>query len=131
MPMNGNSTDQLPPSTAATLLLPARPPSLAVAGLADEALQRRVAAAAKCAGSCDDEVWFPSSMLGHSAQDKYAAHARAACLGCPVAEECLELALRAEDAHGGGSHGVRGAIAPWERQAMIRSRRRTRTAVAS
>jgi Transcription factor WhiB len=128
-----HSTDQLPLSTAATppLRLPARPPSPAVAAMTDPSLQYRLAVAAKCAGSADDEIWFPASMVGHSAQQKYALHARAACLGCPVAEECLELALRAEDAHGGGSHGVRGAVAPWERAMMIRSRRRTRTAVAS
>lgn len=95
-----------------------------------ETLRRRVAAAAKCAGSCDDEIWFPSAMTGSSARAKYAEHARAACLGCPVAEECLELALRAENGPG-GSHGVRGAVAPWERQTMIRDRRRARTAVAS
>jgi hypothetical protein len=130
--MTVNPTDQKPASTAATpLLLPARPPSPDVTGMSGEALQRRVAAAAKCAGSCDDEIWFPASMLGHSARDKYAAHARAACLGCAVAGECLELALRAEDRLGGGSYGVAGATAPWERRQMIRSRRLARLAVAS
>lgn len=126
-----HSTDIEASSTATMLQLPARPPSPAVTGMTDTALQHRLAAAAKCAGSCDDEIWFPASMVGHSAQRKYTEHARAACVGCPVAEECLELALRAEDTHGGGSHGVRGAVAPWERQMMIRSRRLTRTAVAS
>jgi hypothetical protein len=130
--MIANPTDHLPLSTAATpSLLPSRQPSPPVTGMNDAALERRVAAAAKCARSADDATWFPSSMTGHSARAKYAQHARAACLGCTVADECLELALRAEDAQGGGSHGVRGGVAPWERQMMIRSRRRTRTAVAS
>ena len=129
--MSANPTDYLPLSTATTpLLLPAGPPSPAVAAMTDAALQRRLDAGAKCAGSADDEIWFPASMLGHDAQAKYAAHARAACLGCTVVGECLELALRAENGPG-GSHGVRGAVAPWERQTMIRARRDARTAVAS
>ena len=99
-----NSTDitperQAPPQAAALRLpLPALLPCPEVAGMSGEALSHRVALAAK-----------------------FAAHARAACLGCPVTEECLELALRAEGVK--GAHGVRGATAPWERQEMIRARR--------
>jgi hypothetical protein len=122
-----NSTDitperQAPPSPAALCLpLPALFPCPEVAGMSGEALAHRVAAAAKCAGDSDDATWFPAPIRGHSARAKFAAHARAACLGCPVTEECLELALRAEGVK--GAHGVRGATAPWERQEMIRTRR--------
>jgi hypothetical protein len=89
--------------------------------MSGEALSHRVALAAKCAGDSDEATWFPAPIRGHSARAKFAAHARAACLGCPVTEECLELALRAEGVK--GAHGVRGATAPWERAEMIRARR--------
>ena len=69
-------------------------------------------------------------MPGSRARRQYAEYARAACLGCSVIEECLELALRIEARPRNGSHGVWGGTAPWERAAMIRARRRS-AAVAS
>jgi hypothetical protein len=122
-----NSTDITPErqaqaqATAVCLPLPALPPGPEVAGMSGEALAHRVAASAKCAGDSDEATWFPAPIRGHSARAKFAAHARAACLGCPVTGECLELALRTEPVK--GAHGVRGATAPWERQEMIRTRR--------
>lgn len=118
-----NSTDIKPERQvpAVCLPLPALPPGQEVAAMSSEALSHRVAAAALCAGDSDEATWFPDPIRGHSARAKFAAHARAACLGCPVTEECLELALRTEPVK--GAHGVRGATAPWERAEMIRARR--------
>jgi hypothetical protein len=108
--------------SGASALLPARPPGGAAAALSTAVLSRRVGAAGLCSDSNSDR-WFPQRMLGWKARVQYAAYARAACLGCSVIEECLELALRIEARPRNGSHGVWGGTAPWERAAMICARR--------
>lgn len=124
--MNSHSTDL----TTAGNPLSARPPMIIAASMSTATLRSRVAAAAKCAGNTDDALWFPS-LTGHYARSQYAEHARAACLGCAVAGECLELAVREESAPGESPYGVRGGLAPWQRKALVRLRRRARTAVAA
>lgn len=69
--------------------------------------------------SADDDPWYPTPEGG----EKGAAAARQACLGCRVKDSCLELALRQEGALG-NVHGVRGGLAPDEREALIRARRK-------
>lgn len=47
--------------------------------------------------------------------------ARALCTGCPIRDECAELALREESS--GYISGIRGGMSPRERRALIRERR--------
>lgn len=50
---------------------------------------------------------------------RYEREARTLCAGCPVAGECLALAVWEErDEPSSCVHGVRGATAPWERVRM-------------
>lgn len=123
--MTPNSSPIPRPRTAASF--PALLPPPAVAALGSTALAKQVMAAALCAGDVDDDRWQPSENgVRHTCQ---ADRARVACLGCPVVQECLELALRAESRRGsGGPIGIRGATAAWERLDLIRQRREaTRT----
>lgn len=78
-----------------------------------------------CAGQ-DTEAWFPPEPDAKWPQGRanYEATARTLCSGCPVTAECLELALRDEARPRVTPHGIFGGRAPWERQAMIRNRRR-------
>jgi hypothetical protein len=69
------------------------------------------------------EDWFPDepgSGFQPRARTLYEARARALCRGCPVAIECLELAIRREGP--GRGHGISGATAPWQRQRIKRGR---------
>lgn len=67
--------------------------------------------------------WFPAEPgTGNQgcARSLYQALAQMLCRGCPVALECLELTLRREGPARG--HGIAGATAPWQRQAIKASR---------
>jgi hypothetical protein len=71
----------------------------------------------------DPEDWFPAEP-GPGYQPRvraqYEARALALCRGCPVAVQCLELALLREGPARG--HGISGGTAPWQRQAIKASR---------
>jgi hypothetical protein len=108
-------------------LLPARPPSAAVAALSAAVLSHRVGAAGKCSDTADDRC-YPALPDGHR-QGEWASYARALCLGCTVRDECLELALRYE-ALTGASYGVWGGTAPHERTEILRETRWPRPARA-
>ena len=99
-----------------------QPPSR-VTRLATGALSARVGAAGLCSDSNSDK-WFPAEPHRNNARARrdYEAYARAACGGCAVLMECRELALRIESQPGHGSHGVWGALAPWERETLIAAR---------
>ena len=125
--MTHHSTDQLLQGTAT--LLPALPPADAVAALDSSVLSIRVRTAGLCTTG-DAAKWFPYGM-GRRQSKRSAAYARAACLGCTVREECLELALRAEAEPSNDVHGVFGGTAPWEREAMLRARMAASRAAAS
>lgn len=116
--MTLNSSESVP---ASATLLAARPPSASVLGLRTATLSHRVGLAGKCSDAADDR-WYPDFSRLRSYQ-RQAAYARAACLGCPVIEECLELALRIESQVPGKPHGVWGGTAPYERRSMIGARR--------
>jgi hypothetical protein len=88
-------------------------------------LERLVHAAQRpcVAPDANPEEWFPDEPGSGSqtrARALYEALALALCRGCPVAIECLELAVRREGPARG--HGISGATAPWQRQAIKASR---------
>lgn len=118
MTLNSNPIRRPQVAVAFPALLP--PP--AVAELRPATLADRVMGAARCAGDVDDRRWQPQGNgVRHTRQ---AERARAACAGCPVVQECLELGLRIESQRGsGGPRGIRGGTAPWERRELIRQRR--------
>jgi WhiB family redox-sensing transcriptional regulator len=66
--------------------------------------------------SADD--WYPASASAGAAR-REAAGAIAVCSGCPVREECLELALRNWAV---GQHGVWGGTVPAERERLRAAR---------
>ena len=103
-----------------------QPPS-DVTQLATGALSARVGAAGLCSDSNSD-MWFPvpepRPTASARARREYEDRARAACLGCTVMPECRELALRIEARPGIRSHGIWGGLAPWEREDLIRARRK-------
>lgn len=71
------------------------------------------------AADADPDDWFPEEPGSGNqgcARSLYQALALQLCRGCPVALECLELTLRREGP--GRGHGIAGATAPWQRQAI-------------
>jgi hypothetical protein len=100
-------------------------PGPEVADLPMPVLSHRVGAAGLCSDS-NDNWWFPAEPDRDAAIEErlaVAQYARAACLGCTVQRECLELALRIEALPWVRSHGVWGGLASWERDALRRRRR--------
>jgi WhiB family redox-sensing transcriptional regulator len=87
-----------------------------------EVLSHRIGAGGLCSDSNDDR-WYPDGS-SFGSKTGYIEYARAACLGCAVRNECLELALRIEARAPGGPHGVWGGTTPQERREMIAHRRR-------
>jgi hypothetical protein len=62
--------------------------------LTDSEVAGRVYRQARCAGlRTDPDEWFPIAEKVDKARDQ-AANAIAACAGCPVRPDCLELSLR-------------------------------------
>jgi len=91
-----------------------------------ETLSHRVGAAGLCSDKADDR-WYPDfGRVGR--REQQSAYARALCLGCPVIEECRELALRIESQAPGGPHGVWGGTAPHERRELLAARKGARRA---
>lgn len=86
-------------------------------------LRKRVQAKGLCVPkgaptvNAEQDPWFPPDRFGAAAK----AAARAACKGCPVQRECLELALREERAVS-NVWGVRGGRSVGERQQMVARR---------
>jgi hypothetical protein len=87
-------------------------------------LAKRVNARGSCTTvKVDDEndPWFPPTRLPH----ELIKLARRACAGCPVIVECRELTLRTEaQVRPATIEGIFGGLAPHERRALIRVRRR-------
>jgi Transcription factor WhiB len=89
-------------------------------------LERRVldAGLRPCAApGANPEAWFPTEPgSGNSAKVRalYEARALVLCRGCPVAIECLELAMLREGPARG--HGISGGTTPWQRQQIKASR---------
>ena len=84
-------------------------------GISDEALWLLMVERGACSTSglsADD--WYPVSGPAEAARLE-AAGAIAVCSGCPVREECLELALRNWAV---GQHGVWGGTVPAERERL-------------
>jgi WhiB family redox-sensing transcriptional regulator len=95
-----------------------------VTALTSDVLRHRVALGdCSCLGT---DEWFPPEPDARHTRSRgaYEERARALCADCPVKAECLELALRAEGRPYGTPHGIFGGMAPWERQNLLRSRRR-------
>ena len=78
---------------------------------------------AACLGH-DPSWWFPSKLVQTTAM------AKAVCAGCPVREQCLELALAELDVADGDTEttalrfGILGGLSPKERTALARQRAR-------
>jgi WhiB family transcriptional regulator, redox-sensing transcriptional regulator len=108
-------------------LLPAHPPGAAVRVLRTAVLRARVGAAGLCADAGDDRC-YPDHISAH-ARRRLTEYARQRCSGCPVAEECLELALRIETQKTRSSWGIWGGTTPGERRAMLRDRTQARAAL--
>lgn len=68
----------------------------------------------RCRTTSDADEFFTSQT---------AVHARRMCSGCPIREQCAELAIREEGL--GYISGIRGGLSPRERRALIRRRRGT------
>lgn len=70
------------------------------------------------------DEWFPidlnTGMGTRRRREECERRALALCRFCPVALECLELAIRTEGPARG--HGVSGGTTPWQRQAIKASR---------
>jgi WhiB family transcriptional regulator, redox-sensing transcriptional regulator len=84
-------------------------------GISDAALWLLMVERGACSTSglsADD--WYPVSAPAEAAR-REAAGAIAVCSGCPVREECLELALRNWAV---GRHGVWGGTVPAERERL-------------
>jgi WhiB family redox-sensing transcriptional regulator len=96
-----------------------------VESLSLESLRRRVEEWAGCKGKPTDD-WFPNEpqQSCEKARAAYVEKARGLCAGCPVVAECLELTLRIEAEPYVIPHGIFGGLAPWERQKLLRNRRR-------
>jgi hypothetical protein len=87
-----------------------------------------------CVGSTDPDAWFPpepaqggnvSAEAVAMRRADYENTARSLCGGCSVQAECLELALREEsNLPRTWIHGIRGGTAPWQRENLIRYRKR-------
>jgi hypothetical protein len=102
--------------------------------LATAELTRQVQQQSLCRRADNPDAWFPPEPNRSGGESKEAWAARRAayektaerrCAGCPVAAACLELALREEaKLPRTWTHGIRGAKAPWQRQAILRSRKR-------
>jgi hypothetical protein len=108
-----------------TITMPDRAGHHWVTALPAVELERVVHAARRpCAApDADPEAWFPAEPgPGYQprARADYEARALALCRGCPVAVECLELAMLREGPARG--HGISGGTAPWQRQAIKASR---------
>src|SRR3984957_1201678 len=73
--------------------------------------------ACSTSGLCADD-WYPVSAPAEAAR-REAAGAIAVCSGCPVREECLELALRNWAV---GQRGVWGGTVPAERERLRAAR---------
>jgi WhiB family redox-sensing transcriptional regulator len=69
---------------------------------------------AACRGAPDPDLWFAPSEVGPGAAQ--VAEAKAVCAGCPVREDCLELALTL-----GLDYGVFGGFTASERRALRRA----------
>ena len=88
-------------------------------GLSDAALWLLMVERGACSTSelsADD--WYPVSTPAEAAR-REAAGAIAVCSGCPVREECLELALRNWAV---GQHGVWGGTIPADRERLRAAR---------
>jgi hypothetical protein len=93
-----------------------------VTELDTDVLRVRTNTAAACRyGETDD--WFPAEPASPQARAVYEQVAQRRCAGCPVLRECLELALRYEARPTAQPHGIWGGTAPWQREAILRSRR--------
>jgi WhiB family redox-sensing transcriptional regulator len=100
-----------------------------VTELHTEVLRVLTSTAAACRyGDTDD--WFPAEPELGQARVVYEELARRRCAGCPVRRECLELALRYEARPMIQPYGIWGGTAPWQREAILRSRRRLARRVA-
>ena len=108
-----------------TIILPERADHQTVTALPAAELERLVHAAERpCAApGANPDAWFPvepGSGYRPRARARYETQALALCRECPVAVECLEMALLREGPARG--HGVFGGTAPWQRQRIKASR---------
>lgn len=103
-----------------SVILPERPDRQTVTERPAAELERFVhAAAQRPCTAADPEEWFPVEPgPGNQVRSRalYEALARALCRSCPVATECLELAMLREGPARG--QGISGGTAPWQRQAI-------------
>jgi hypothetical protein len=105
-----------------TVIMPDSAVHRPVTALPAYELERIVYAAQRpcIAPGADPEDWFSDAEPGLKAHARYEDRARALCRGCPVAIECLELAIVREGPVRG--HGISGGTAPWQRQQIKASR---------
>ena len=108
-----------------TVIMPDRAGHHPVTVLPATELERIVHAAARpcVAPGADPEEWFPAEAgpgYRRTARARYELRALALCRACPVAIECLELALLREGPARG--FGISGGTAPWQRQRIKASR---------
>ncbi|MEU8364909.1 WhiB family transcriptional regulator [Nonomuraea sp. NPDC048882] len=102
--------------------------------LAAAELSRQVQQQGVCRGAGDPDAWFPPEPNRSGGESKEVWQARRAayeqtaqrlCSDCPARAACLLLALQEEaKLPRTWVHGIRGARAPWQRLAMLRSSKR-------
>jgi len=108
-----------------TIIMPDHAEHCSVTALPAAELQRLIHAAQRpCAApGANPEDWFPDEPgqgFQPQVRGRYEARALALCRGCPVALECLELAISREGPARG--FGIYGGTAPWQRQRIRASR---------
>ncbi|GAA5021736.1 WhiB family transcriptional regulator [Actinopolymorpha pittospori] len=99
------------------------------AKLSSPALRERTQRDGLCSKDQDRaDEWFPPQPpeTSSGARAHYEHTARALCTPCPVRAECLEFALRQEA--GQRAWGIWGGLAPWQREPLVKARRRHDTA---
>ena len=94
-----------------------------------DALRRDMTTHGLCATQGpDDERWMPEVGRPRTPgqRERLVAHARAACVGCPVLAQCRRWALET-----GQQHGTWGGLAEHELAAHRRARRPTQNVPAA
>ncbi|WP_026254969.1 WhiB family transcriptional regulator [Salinispora arenicola] len=86
-------------------------------------LEKRIHARGLCTNAVllpGIDPWFPATQSEPALEEV----ARRVCAGCPVMDECAELAFRREAGLPRDRiHGIFGGLAPHERIAVIKARR--------
>lgn len=95
-----------------------------IASLATNSLQELAEKHGNCAGSQSDAFFAPElESRSPAVRQKAEAVVKRWCVGCPVRDLCLEIALRSEGDRGETPYGIWGGMTVAQRLPLIRARR--------